>query len=79
MKYRNWQIPYTAPQPPEALLRAGYSPLLAVLLAAASYLWARDANPVEGAAHPWLGIGLMPVMFLGPVVAVASLITTLLV
>ena len=32
MKYRNWQIPYTAPQPPEALLRAGYSPLLAVLL-----------------------------------------------
>ena len=33
MKYRNWQIPYTAPQPPEALLRAGYSPLLAVLLA----------------------------------------------
>ena len=52
---------------------------LAVLLAAASYLWARDANPVEGAAHPWLGIGLMPVMFLGPVVAVASLITTLLV
>ena len=34
MKYRNWKIPYTAPQPPEALLRAGYSPLLAVLLAA---------------------------------------------
>ena len=33
MKYRNWKIPYTAPQPPEALLRAGYSPLLAVLLA----------------------------------------------
>ena len=53
--------------------------VLAVLLAAASYLWARDANPVEGAAHPWLGIGLMPVMFLGPVVAVASLIVTLLV
>lgn len=53
--------------------------VLAVLLGIASYLWARDANPVEGAAHPWLGIGLMPVMFLGPVVAVASLITTLLV
>ena len=51
---------------------------LAALRAAASYLWARDANPVEGAAHPWLGSGLMPVMFLGPVVAVASLITTLL-
>ena len=32
MKYRNWKIPYTTPQPPEALLRAGYSPLLAVLL-----------------------------------------------
>lgn len=37
MKYRNWQIPYTAPQPPEALLRAGYSPLLAVLLALRGY------------------------------------------
>ena len=37
MKYRNWKIPYTAPQPPEALLRAGYSPLLAVLLALRGY------------------------------------------
>ena len=42
MKYRNWQIPYTAPQPPEALLRAGYSPLLAVLLALRGY-----ADPVQ--------------------------------
>ena len=37
MKYRNWKIPYTTPQPPEALLRAGYSPLLAVLLALRGY------------------------------------------
>ena len=45
MKYRNWQIPYTAPQPPEALLRAGYSPLLAVLLALRGY-----ADPVQARA-----------------------------
>ena len=45
MKYRNWQIPYTAPQPPEALLRAGYSPLLAVLLALRG-----DADPVQARA-----------------------------
>ena len=45
MKYRNWQIPYTAPQPPEALLRAGYSPLLAVLLALRGY-----ADPMQARA-----------------------------
>ena len=45
MKYRNWQIPYTAPQPPEALLRAGYSPLRAVLLALRGY-----ADPVQARA-----------------------------
>ena len=67
------------PAPTAASVACAVIVVLAVLLAAASYLWARDANPVEGAAHPWLGIGLMPVMFLGPVVAVASLIVTLLV
>ena len=57
MKYRNWQIPYTAPQPPEALLRAGYSPLLAVLLALRGYAdpgQARDASRESGgSAGAW--------------------------
>lgn len=47
--------------------------LLAVLLGAASCLWARDANPTPVVSRPYLGVGLLPVMFLGPVVAVASL------
>lgn len=51
--------------------------VLVLLLGAASYLWARDANPAEDATRPWIGVGLIPVMFLGPAVAVASLIVTL--
>lgn len=33
MKYRNWKIPYDAPEIPAELTRAGYAPLLAALLA----------------------------------------------
>lgn len=32
MKYKNWTIPYTLPQPPEELVRAGFSPLLSLIL-----------------------------------------------
>lgn len=33
MKYRDWKIPYDPPEIPEALVQAGYAPLLAALLA----------------------------------------------
>lgn len=52
--------------------------VLAVLLAGASYLWARDADPTPRVDHPYIGLGLMPVMLMGPVIAVASLIVSVL-
>lgn len=51
--------------------------VLAVLLGAASCKWACDVNPTPRVARPWLGVGLMPVLFMGPVVAVASLVVEL--
>lgn len=45
---------------------------LVMLLAICSRLWSKDANPPENALHPWAGIGLIPPMLLGPVIAVAS-------
>ena len=51
---------------------------LSVLLGAASCKWACDVNPTPRVARPWLGVGLMPVLFMGPVVAVASLVVELM-
>lgn len=52
--------------------------VVAAALAACSRLWAGDANPPEGARRPGIGIGLIPVMLLGPVVAISSLVVALL-
>lgn len=51
--------------------------VLAVLLAVCAYLWERDSNPPGDARRPWIGMGLLPSMFMGPVIAVASLVVTL--
>ena len=44
MKYNIWKIPYMPPRPPEALLRAGFSPLLSLILALRGYGDAESAQ-----------------------------------
>ena len=59
-------------------LRQPLLPLRRLCLSVTGLLmWPR--LPFTRVTLPWSSLGLMPVMFLGPVVAVASLITTLLV
>lgn len=50
--------------------------VLAVALAFASVPWVREADPDPASRLPWLGIGLLPVMFLGVVIAAAVLVLT---
>ncbi|MBT1164038.1 hypothetical protein [Bifidobacterium felsineum] len=48
--------------------------ILALALAVASTLWVRDADPDPAIRHPWIGTGLLPVMFMGVTIAAATLI-----
>lgn len=50
----------------------------AVVLAVCSLLWTGDANPPEGAVRPGIGLGLLPVMALGSVIAVAGLVAVII-
>ena len=48
--------------------------LLGLALAVASILWTRDADPAPTAKHPWIGIGMMPVMLMGVAIAAAMVL-----
>lgn len=48
--------------------------ILAAALAVASMLWVRDADPDPNASHPWIGIGLLPVMLMGVTIAATTLV-----
>lgn len=50
--------------------------VLALAMAIAAILWARDADPDPAAIHPWIGTGLLPVMLMGVTVAAATLLLT---
>lgn len=48
--------------------------VLAAALVVASILWARDSDPDPNASHPWIGIGLLPVMLMGVTIAATTLV-----
>ena len=54
MKQRDWNIPYAPPVIPEALVRAGYPPLLAAVLAARGV-----ESPAEADAFLNIGPGAL--------------------
>lgn len=48
--------------------------VLAAALVVASILWVRDSDPDPNASHPWIGIGLLPVMLMGVTIAATTLV-----
>lgn len=46
----------------------------AVALAFASVYWLREVDPDPAARHPWIGVGMLPVMLMGVTVALATLV-----
>ena len=59
-----------------ALAVAGWCflPVLGLVLAVASTLWVRDADPDPDIRYPWIGTGLMPVMLMGATIAATALV-----
>ncbi|OZG66009.1 hypothetical protein [Bifidobacterium eulemuris] len=62
------------PESTEAVVALVVIVAFAIALAVASVYWLREADPDPAARHPWVGIGMLPVMLMGVTVALATLV-----
>ncbi|OZG62977.1 hypothetical protein BLEM_0242 [Bifidobacterium lemurum] len=64
------------PESTEAVVALVVIVVFALALAFASVYWLREVDPDPAARHPWVGVGMLPVMLMGVTVALATLVLT---